>query len=391
MAGYTVQVQAFGFGHLYVPFRPPVSDDAAGVLDRAVRHPRRHAGVRPDDAHLPDGTALALRVQRRASSSSSAEAARDRGSAQGADRHQPRRPGPRRLPGGDDRGRSRRGRVVSAQPPRPDPRPAECRSGKRGESDCSPKVGCAPTATLPDWHLPSGDRRFFDLQVAFNDAPSDSKASSSASPTSMGDRWVPRRGPVAVRGVYSDFKYHDVGPEFYQVQFDGSVVRQWRTTPLWGVGSTAPYGHDGANLDLDASIRRHGGEALASRNAYVALQAARPPRPARLPQQPRALPDRPAAVRPRRRRARSASTSSCRAQDTGLERFNPEWLFRVPGKIEGPVTQRPRRANHVVRPDERPRGVRAATCRYLKDSDGDGFPDVIDPAPVKPGFRDGVR
>ena len=23
--------------------------------------------------------------------------------------------------------------------------------------------------------------------------------------------------------------------------------------------------------------------------------------------------------------------------DTGLERFNPEWLFSVPGKIEGPI------------------------------------------------------
>ena len=23
--------------------------------------------------------------------------------------------------------------------------------------------------------------------------------------------------------------------------------------------------------------------------------------------------------------------------DTGFERFNPEWLFRVPGKIEGPI------------------------------------------------------
>jgi hypothetical protein len=28
----------------------------------------------------------------------------------------------------------------------------------------------------------------------------------------QGDRLVPRRGPVTVRGVYSDFKYHDVGP-----------------------------------------------------------------------------------------------------------------------------------------------------------------------------------
>src|SRR5256886_16683784 len=55
------------------------------------------------------------------------------------------------------------------------------------------------------------------------------------------------------------------------MQFDGSIVKKWRTTPLWGVGTTAPYGHDGASLDLDAVIRRHGGQALASRQADLAL------------------------------------------------------------------------------------------------------------------------
>jgi hypothetical protein len=41
------------------------------------------------------------------------------------------------------------------------------------------------------------------------------------------------------------------------------------TTPLWGVGSTGPYGHDGSSPTLNDVILRHGGEALAVRNRYA--------------------------------------------------------------------------------------------------------------------------
>jgi hypothetical protein len=37
------------------------------------------------------------------------------------------------------------------------------------------------------------------------------------------------------------------------------------------------------------------------------------------------------------------------------------------------------------------RTLAPTTSPYLRDSDGDGFPDVIDPEPQKAGFRDGVR
>jgi hypothetical protein len=192
-----------------------------------------------------------------------------------------------------------------------------------------------------------------------------------------------------VHGVYSDFKYHDVGPEFYQVQFDGSVVRQWRTTPLWGLGSTAPYGHDGASLDLDAVVRRHGGEAQVSRDAYVALSAHN--RRDLLDflnnlvlYQTDQLPcdlDGDGQI---------SEHFVVQGEDTGLERFNPEWLFRVPGKIEGPI--RNVRGEPIV--SFALTNVKQAyglSLPYLKDADGDGFPDVIDPAPYQPGFRDGVK
>jgi Di-haem oxidoreductase, putative peroxidase len=43
------------------------------------------------------------------------------------------------------------------------------------------------------------------------------------------------------------------------------------TEPLWGVGSTSPYGHDGRSVNLEEVILRHGGEAQASRNSFAAL------------------------------------------------------------------------------------------------------------------------
>ena len=43
---------------------------------------------------------------------------------------------------------------------------------------------------------------------------------------------------------------------------------------LWGVGSTAPYGHRGDVTTLNQAILYHGGEATAVRRAYEALPEA---------------------------------------------------------------------------------------------------------------------
>ena len=45
--------------------------------------------------------------------------------------------------------------------------------------------------------------------------------------------------------------------------------------------------------------------------------------------------------------------------DTGYERFNPEWLFNAPGKIEGPVLNPERRKDNVLRANQRAGGLRA--------------------------------
>jgi len=81
----------------------------------------------------------------------------------------------------------------------------------------------------------------------------------------------PAGNPFVVREIYTDFKRHDLGPNFYERNWDGTLQTQFLTRPLWGVGSTGPYGHDGRSMTLGDVILRHGGEALNSRNAFAAL------------------------------------------------------------------------------------------------------------------------
>jgi len=77
--------------------------------------------------------------------------------------------------------------------------------------------------------------------------------------------------PFEVRNIFSDFKRHDLGSNFYERNYDGSIRREFMTTPLWGVGTTAPYGHDGRSINLTEVILRHGGEAQQARNAFARM------------------------------------------------------------------------------------------------------------------------
>ena len=74
-----------------------------------------------------------------------------------------------------------------------------------------------------------------------------------------------------VKNIFTDFKRHDLGPNFYERNYDGTLQKQFLTRPLWGVGSTAPYGHDGRSMTLDDVILRHGGDSQAARDAYAKL------------------------------------------------------------------------------------------------------------------------
>jgi hypothetical protein len=81
----------------------------------------------------------------------------------------------------------------------------------------------------------------------------------------------PAGNPFLVRNIFTDLKRHDVGVNFYERNWDGTMQTQFITRPLWGVGSTGPYGHDGRSMTLNDVILRHGGEAQRARDAYAAL------------------------------------------------------------------------------------------------------------------------
>jgi len=80
--------------------------------------------------------------------------------------------------------------------------------------------------------------------------------------------------------LFSDLKRHlmvdaQVSALGNELQAQRFVERDVFLTPrLWGVGSTAPYGHRGDFRSLDEIISAHGGEARFARDAYLSCDKA---------------------------------------------------------------------------------------------------------------------
>ena len=76
--------------------------------------------------------------------------------------------------------------------------------------------------------------------------------------------------------------------------------------------------------------------------------------------------------------------------DTGVERFNAEWLFRVPLQIQGAFQNTD---GVTVRSNAGVNNTQAygELLRFRRDQDGDGWPDVIDNCPTTAGFKDGCN
>jgi CxxC motif-containing protein (DUF1111 family) len=139
-------------------------------------------------------------------------------------------------------------------------------------------IGCTQ-CHLPDLPL-QHDRRVADVETSY-DPTSGGLNSLFATATPLysevddGSGFPPLKLPLGqpflVRNIFADFKRHDLGPKFHERHFDGTLTTHFMTAPLWGVGSTAPYGHDGRSINLEEVILRHGGEAQASREAFAQL------------------------------------------------------------------------------------------------------------------------
>jgi len=136
------------------------------------------------------------------------------------------------------------------------------------------RIGCAgchaPALPLANPHVVTGAEQASDALAApiDIDVARDGRAPKIER---AGDRYVVR--------LFSDLRRHDLGPELAapldQPAAGGAIpARTWLTRPLWGLGDTAPYLHDGRAPTIEAAILAHGGEAAPARAAFAALPLA---------------------------------------------------------------------------------------------------------------------
>jgi CxxC motif-containing protein (DUF1111 family) len=72
--------------------------------------------------------------------------------------------------------------------------------------------------------------------------------------------------------MFTDLKRWNMGPGLAEsVDEVGTGASVFMTRALWGVGSTAPYLHDGRATTLAEAIVEHGGDAAEARDAFVSM------------------------------------------------------------------------------------------------------------------------
>src|ERR1035437_7118797 len=141
------------------------------------------------------------------------------------------------------------------------------------------RIGCS-SCHVGDMTI-NHDRRVADLETVYDPKGIFNTLFATATPlyqevddgSGLPHLKIPAGNSFVVKDIYSDFKRHDLGSNFYERNWDGTMQTQFLTRALWGAGTTGPYGHDGRSITLNDVIIRHGGESQASRNKYVALSS----------------------------------------------------------------------------------------------------------------------
>ena len=141
-------------------------------------------------------------------------------------------------------------------------------------------IGCAE-CHVPDLQI-NHDRRVADLDTAYDPARGIfNSLFSTATPlfnsindgTGLPPLKQPKLQSFLVQNIFTDFKRHNLGPNFFETNYDGTTTEEFLTRPLWGVGSKGTFGHDGRSVTLAEVIMRHGGEAQTARDAFAKLAA----------------------------------------------------------------------------------------------------------------------
>jgi Di-haem oxidoreductase, putative peroxidase len=127
----------------------------------------------------------------------------------------------------------------------------------------------------PNPYNPSGNLRVGDAPSVFVDLTSDELPGPRLKPDSHGVVWVP---------VFTDLKLHDIttGPTDRNAEpldqnqpagspafFQGNT--KFITRKLWGAANSGPFMHHGKFTTMREAVLAHSGEALSSRQAFVAL------------------------------------------------------------------------------------------------------------------------
>jgi len=149
------------------------------------------------------------------------------------------------APGGD-------AHLLTLMDPTPDPEASESGVGILADFMRFSEAPRAPDLTLPGYAL---------FRQAGCETCHKESYQTAASDASMGGR------PVV---ALTDLLLHDVGtgPDIVQ---GAATASELRTPPLWGLGDTPIFLHDGRASTVDEAIRAHQQQGLTARDAYVAL------------------------------------------------------------------------------------------------------------------------